>query len=326
MTKDKFNESLPKKVGVIERIRNSIRRKLGYREGKRFIIDTKPKIREYSEIKLMKIATIEEKLKKALEVNRSASSTLFGIEEQEAISLLEWIVQNARAQFVNSKNEDILDKSLQGFCGLGQGITANTLKNMQLLPYIVNASPTLAEDTFLHAYVAVDIPIQQNGVVQNKCYLIDTTVRQFFLRTETVNTYEDYIKDKKFGDKVASIPGYWMLKMKNGEQLATKLLSDGFAELSEENAKIYGDAFRLADRKRERSTKVPTKKELYTNVSGKEYIERIKRPDMQMDIEKEFASRKIKTKTPLMMKNEIINNKGINFDIEQKQQQTQQER
>lgn len=296
-----------KRIGVIDKIKKI----LGYREGKKFIIDTKPKIKNYSEIELMNIATIEEKLKQVLEVNESNGSTSIGIREQEAISLLEWTVQNARIGLAKSENEDIADESLLGTCGLGQGITGTTLKNMGLSPYIINACPTLAKNGFNHAYVVVDIPIQQNESIQNKSYLIDTTVRQFFLRDEITNSYRTYIKDKKFGNRVAPLPGYWMLKMENGEKIASKLLSDGFIELTEENAKIYGDSFKLAEKIRKRPTKVPRKSELYTGIQGKQYIANIKRNQMQEEIDYDDDELEINIKTPFMMKIEMVNNKKV---------------
>ena len=307
-----MKEMLPKKISFIDKIRGNIRRILGYRDGTKYIMDIKPKIKKYSEVELMRIATIEEKLKKAIEFNKENQNIESGIEEKEAISLLEWTVQNARESFFRKTKDE--EASLLGACGLGQAITGSTLKNMGLSPYIVNADPTLQKYTYRHAFVAVDIPIQQGDNIQNKFYLIDTTFRQFFLRDEVTNSSGDYIKDKKFGNRVASIPGYWMLKIKNGEQLAKNILANGFIELTEENAKIYGDAFTLSDRDRKNSTKVPTKKELDTEIEGKEYIQNIKSEQMQEEIDyddEELKENNINIKTPLMLKMEIANTKYI---------------
>lgn len=297
------------KIGWIEKIKGNILKKLGYKEGTRFILETKPKIKKYSEIELMRISSIEERLKKAIECNKSGQSNQSGIQEREANILLEWIVQNAREGLLKTKDEDILDASLVGFCGLGQGITATTLKNMGLSPYIVN-SESIFSKSEKHGFVVVKIPIQKEEGFQNKLYLIDTTFRQFFLRDEETNLREEYIKDKRFGNRVASRPGYWMLQMKNGELLAKEILENGFVELTEENAKMYGDSFKLSEKVRKKPTRVPKKQELYTGIEGEEYIRSIMDEQMQSEIdysEDDFKKWDMNTKTPLMAKKERTN-------------------
>lgn len=279
----------------------------GYKEGKRFIIDAEPILKEYTELELMKIASYEEKLKNVFKENRQNEKLINGIEEKTAEKLLEWIVQNVRQQL--NRDGKIKEKSLLGYCGVVQSIIVATLNNMGLTPNISNVNPTISTDGYRHAFVTVEIPVKDaNGDIENKLYLIDPTYRQFFLREEIAPTYGQYIKDKKFGNKVAALAGYWAIKMPNGIKFSEKLLSKGFIELTEENAKIYGDSFVLETKNRGNHTKVPKKHEIITRISGKSYIENMLNYSLQEDVEYHPVDLKavgINLKTPGMQKAEF---------------------
>ena len=186
---------------------------------------------------------------------------------------------------------------------------------MGLSPYIVNVNPTLEKQASRHAFVAVKLPIQKENKVEEKLYLVDTTFKQFFLRDEVTNSQGIFIKDKRFGNKVAPLEGYWMLQMKNGKEFATELLENGFIELTEENAKIYGDAFKLSSKSRKNPTKVPKRKELITGIEGKEYIQNITSEQMQEEIDyddNELEERwHVNITTPLMNKMKLVENKKV---------------
>ena len=49
---------IPKKVTILDKIKEILNKITGYKEGKRFIIDTEPKLRKYTEIELMRLSTI----------------------------------------------------------------------------------------------------------------------------------------------------------------------------------------------------------------------------------------------------------------------------
>ena len=301
---------IPKKVTILYKMKEIFNRITGYKEGKRFIIDTEPKLRKYTEIELMRLASIEEKLKKALNQNQTEQSLVSGIEEKEAEMLLQWVVQNAREGLVSGNDVSVInDMSLSGYCGLGQGITGFTLINMGLLPNVSNAGDVF-EGGGRHAFLSVGIPIKKaNGEVQEKLYLVDTTYRQFFVRDEYTIMGKEFIKDKRFGNKVAPLEGYWVMQMPNGVEFAKKILADGYIELTEQNAKMYGDSFTLAGKDRQDYTKVPKKKELITGIDGKTYIERMVDPLFQEELDyevEEFKQGQINIDTPLMKKEKII--------------------
>lgn len=299
------NVNLPKKVTLYDKLKQKIRNILEYKEGKRFIIDTKPNMEEYSELRLMKLANTEEKLRKVLEANKENKNQ--GITEQEAEEILKWTVQNARDELAKDRN--LQEESLLGCCGFGQAITAQTLRNMGLNPNVCNVNPTIGEDTGRHAFITVNIPVKTSEKVEDKMYLVDTTFRQFFLREEITNSRGEFIKDKEFGNKVAPMAGYWLLKMQGGRELAEEILSKGYIELTEENAKLYGDSFILEEKERKNPTRIPNKKEIITGIDGKQYINSINNPKLHGEIDydmEDFEEFGINTKTPLMQKQEMI--------------------
>lgn len=323
------NKLLPKKITIIDTIKNTLRKMMGYQEGKKFIIDTIPELKKYTDLNLMKIASIEENLKKALNENTKQGKMINGIKENEAESLLEWVVQNAREGLEKDSNTSLKDMDLLGFCGLGQGITGITLQNMGLSPNINNVNPTFGMKTGRHAFVTVNIPIKdEKGNINNKLYLVDTTYRQFFLRDEVTTSCGEYIKDKKFGNKVAPLAGYWVLKMEKGREFAQELLEKGFIEFTEENAKIYGDGFFLEETERRNYTKIPNKGEIETGIKGRTYISNVIDFNYQqeMDFDKEeFNEWGINVETPFMKKEQMLKSME-NIQKQEKEQIIQQDR
>lgn len=307
---EKENKLLPKKITIIDRIKNIFRKMMGYEDGKRFMIDTEPVLKKYTDINLMKIASIEEKLKKVLDENTKQEKLIDGIKENEAESLLEWVVQNAREGLIKDSNTSLKEMDLLGVCGLGQGITGITLQNMGLSPNINNVNPTFGMKTGRHAFVTVNIPIKdEEGNTNNKLYLVDTTYRQFFLRDEVTTSCGEYIKDKKFGNKVAPLAGYWVLKMEKGREFAQELLEKGFIEFTEENAKIYGDGFVLEEKERKDYTNVPNKGEMETGINGKTYISNVNdvKYQQEMDFDREeFDECGIDIITPFMKREQML--------------------
>lgn len=280
----------------------------GYKEGEKYILDVKPLMRNYSNIEMNELADIEEKLKKVVENNYERENIVSGIKKKEAEKLLEWIVQNAREGLEVYEEPGYLeDADLGGCCGLGQGITGYTLEHMGLNPNLRNAS-SIVFGTIggIHSFLTVEIPIENEETkeVEEKEYLVDTTFRQFFVREEG-RIFDTFIKDKKYGNKVAGNEGYMLLHLEGGEQLAREILSKGFVELTEENAKLYGDAFVLSHKNRKNNEKVPTKKELTTGIDGKTYIEILHNPFLAQEIDydkEELEEDNINLHTPLMKK------------------------
>ena len=297
-----------KKLNIFDKIRNKFMYLTGYKEGQRFILDVPPFLRNYSDIELMKLASIEQKLQEALLKNELANSLISGITTQEAEQLLEWVVQNARNGLFLDGKKSTIDSSLSGYCGLGQAITGLTLLNMGLSPNIVNASTIFNSGG--HAFIVTGIPIKdETKVIDEKLYLVDTTYRQFFLRENNIfYNSTQYIRDKRYGNKVAPSEGYWVLQVDGGKDFSKELLSKGFIAFTEENAKIYGDSFVLSSRRRKKNSRVPRKSELVSGITGKQYINRILDSHMHsklINYEEDMYDYEINIVTPLMQKEEI---------------------
>lgn len=303
------DRNLPKEINTFDKIKLRFKRLLGYRDGEKFTLGTIPEIKDYSDIQLMKLANIEQKLKNVVSENNKKGYIENGIEENEARQLVEWTVQNAR-KFLINEGETVRDVSMFGRCGWAQAITATTLRNMGLSPYVVNANPTLSIICGRHAFVTVNIPIKEGNRKENKMYLVDPTFRQFFLRDDITNQYGAWINDKEFGGKVAPLPGYWILKMgKKGRAFADEILSKGFIEFTDDNAKMYGDSFVLESIDRKDHSKVPSKKEMRTGILGSQYIANIISPNTQEEldvVDGEFERTGTNIETPLMQKERNI--------------------
>lgn len=198
---------------------------LGYREGKEFVIDIQPYIKEYSEIELANIANIEGKLKNILEKNVNCGRIVDGLNIDEVNKLLEWVVQTDRKCLSNDL-DDIRENSLMGSCGLSQGIVYTILKEMGLEARVSNINPTITgENLGGHAFNSVAIPVkQQDETYVEKNFLIDVTYRQFFVR-DYYSVSGRFIKDKRFGGKASPMAGYWCINLPGGEKFAKEILS-----------------------------------------------------------------------------------------------------
>lgn len=295
----KSNKALAKD-GAMQKLKRKIKKLFGYKEPQEYIYDVIPLRKTSNDMELTMLANIERKLTRIMEQNSAKEELTFGLDYREAERLLEWTVQNAREHLLGEKE---ITASLQGHCGMGQAITSITLRKMGLEPNILNTNPTISNVATNHAFVTVEIPVKDNEKIENRLYLIDTTYRQFFIREGLVPSNKQYVKDKRYGGKVAPLAGYWTLQLPGGKEFAQELLSKGYIYMSERNAKLYGDGFFLEGIERKDFTKVPRKKDLITDVDGATYIKSMKNKHIQSGIdkeEKEIEENKINVNTPLM--------------------------
>ena len=311
-------ENSLKKITKLDKIKKSLLTLLGYKEGKKFMIDTQPYIKEYDEIELANIANIEEKLKNILEKNANSGKIVDGLTVDEANKLLEWVVQADRKCL---NRGDIKEDTLMGCCGLSQGIVYTILKEMGLSPRVSNTNPTITgENLGGHAFNSVAIPVKQpDGTYEEKNFLIDATYRQFFVR-DNFSVSGRFIKDKRFGGVASPMAGYWCINLPGGKKFAEKILSSGFVELTPKNAKLYGDSFVLekdmdkkfqAEYEKGVTVPVPHKRDLITGISGEAYIKYMTDKNRQdhrgidcdyREIEADYGNI---IKTPLMKKREL---------------------
>ena len=159
-----------------------------------------------------------------------------GLTSEEIKILLDYSVENARIAF-DSLGINVKTNSLNGLCELGQALTIMPLENLGL-KVTKNSASLCFSYPFNHVFGTVTFPYQDNERVIDKTYLIDSTYRQFF-STMRCNEGRYYTEEENTGLKVAPDPGYFI----EDKAFAKTLMRDGYVELTEENAKKYGEPF-----------------------------------------------------------------------------------
>lgn len=157
-----------------------------------------------------------------------------GISEHEAINILNWTVENTKdnlSTILKYLGKDIESDSLASFCEVAQATTLIPLEKIGIKVTKNNASDSF-KYPYNHAFGTASFNIIENDNIIEKTYLIDTTYRQFFT---TVKCNEGMYYKK---DSIAPDPGYFA-----DEEFAKILLMNGYIELNQETAKLYGEPF-----------------------------------------------------------------------------------
>lgn len=212
-----------------------------------------------------KIKQIQEKLE---------SSTQEGLTIQEAEQFLDWLTYNARNYANAFTGESMETASFALKCSPTQQINTILLEKMGIPVYPFNTGRCLGDlpkteeeiraiqngwssHDVRHAVAIVELPIKKSDGIDKQLYLLDPTFRQFCLKE---NCKEERYRDEQWirAGHEAPHPGYFLsqeylekseanydTKEKSRYVLDT-LIENGYIELSDENAKIYGDAFAKA--------------------------------------------------------------------------------
>lgn len=175
--------------------------------------------KKFSYTELIKIANIEQKLKKNGNITNHN-----GLTEHEVQLLLEGVINQARRILAKSFGvTDIEDLDLQGLCGVAQTIIYKLLINMELNPKCLALSNIL-DNNYIedHKINVIDFPMA-DGI--SKTYLLDITYKQFLA--------EDY---------TPQVIKYWNNDLARKKVLIS-LLRNGYLELTPENASLYAGSF-----------------------------------------------------------------------------------
>lgn len=154
-----------------------------------------------------------------------------GISQLEAINLLNWTIMNTKnnlSPILRQLGKNVESDSLSGFCEVSQALTLMPLENIGL-EVTKNNATNCFNYSGNHCFGTVTFNIEENN---KKVYLIDFTYRQF-LKTSLCNE-GIYYKD----DHIAPDPGYFVDK-----DFAKELLKNGYVELNEKTAELYGLPF-----------------------------------------------------------------------------------
>ena len=201
------------------------------------------------------VANIVSKLKKSISINEESKRLKSGITLEEADTLLKWSVENTR-KMLNKIVFNIEKVSLNGQCELAQALSLLPFENIGLYVTKNRASLSFGYPNN-HAFGSVIIPIEEDGKILEKLYLIDVTYRQFF---STVRCNEGKYYDKhEDGFDISPDPGYFV----EDKEFAKELMGKGYIELTGETAKKYGEPFYLSSLKLNETSKI--KYENYLN-------------------------------------------------------------
>ena len=156
-----------------------------------------------------------------------------GLSKDEALTLLQWVVNNARDNLGLAYKQDKSSSSiyknddLSGACGLSQYLTLYPLQKLGLHVTINNVGDA---SNIRHAYGTVLIPINEDGKIIKKRFLIDCTYRQFFLlRNNLISNYINNTPDI----------GFFVKESEEETRFAKELLSNGFTDGGKEALSLY---------------------------------------------------------------------------------------
>ncbi len=280
-----------------------------------YIFDTLP----YNpEINISKVRNIESCLR-----NYVGGYVQKGIGYEDAITFLNWLTYNARTAATSNIPESAMSAPLTGTCAPTQRINKIILEKigLQVNPFNMencieelpktNEDEQRIKDGYLsnnvrHAVTIVKIPILENGTTKLHTFLLDPTFRQFCLK-ENCNRNMYWNQEKIQKGHVAPHPGYFLSKQyleEKGEDshkiemsryVADVLINRGFMELTEETAKIYGDAFAKSGLREQF-------KEYSLKRTGTEYINSFEKNTVKKFFGSQFNEF---TKTPLEIREKL---------------------
>ena len=191
-----------------------------------YIIDSKPILLDLD----------EEKTKEAWNHLLNVLGSGGGISEEEANTLLSWSVGKAR-EVLGRGDKNILTDSLTGACGYSQMLTLLAFTKAGVKTTINNTS-YFSDYSGRHAFGTVTFPIEKDGKVKEKQYLIDATYRQFFTTSRCNEGRLFSLEDKGKIDA-----GYYMINYLEGKDIATEILKKGYIELTRDVLMKYANAF-----------------------------------------------------------------------------------
>lgn len=205
-----------------------------------------------------------------------------GISIEDANLILEADVQNARIGLSNPSIDkiDIFEASLGGACGISQAATVFPLLELGV-QVTVNNVGSLPDCNDKHAFATCTLPIKDCNQIYEKQFLIDVTYRQFFLAIEC-NKGRFFEGDRRFKDKKSPNAGYYVCKTSEGISFAKELLTKGYVELTEKNARIYGNGFSMQSIYLSTS---PNAQKRIISHTGKEYMDAINNKNLQQELD-----------------------------------------
>ena len=170
-----------------------------------------------------KIALIADRLKEAIDNND-------GISLEEADILLKWSVRNSFEAICGEDNRIAHMKANEYYA---VAIMAFPFINIGV-PVTINNTKYFNEKTN-HPFVTITLPIKMEDAVIEKQYLVDISYSQFFTMADA--------SFANFYDAKGPLAGFYVCNTERGKEFACELITNGYVELSIDNARIYGASF-----------------------------------------------------------------------------------
>lgn len=160
-----------------------------------------------------------------------------GLSEKQTIYLLKWIV--SRIKHFLDKKDNVITPTYKCLCGYAADLAVSLLSYLKINCHEYNIRKMINYPINIHAITLVKFPGIDNHDVE---YIIDPTFRQFLIKEECTPPHYKFF-DNNSCMTVGGYPGYYLSLTKDGTEFGTKLLNDGFFKSTEDNWKLYGDAF-----------------------------------------------------------------------------------
>lgn len=148
--------------------------------------------------------------------------------------LLKYVSYSVRKKIADYEGKSMSEYSYSNKCDLAQSIICYYLQNLGIKVNPVNINEVISGvcgHSFVIAYFNID--------EEEKKFLLDPTYLQFFSK-ENCDNHKYVIINNSIC--VTPDPGFFVVA-DNNESVILALLQDGYVELTEEVAKVYGDSF-----------------------------------------------------------------------------------
>lgn len=159
------------------------------------------------------------------------------ISQNEIDYFLNYVVYQTRTLISSKKSRDVNEYGFNFMCDTAQSIIARYFDQLNISYKPVETGKAITNDILGHSFLIVDFNV--DGEV--KSYIIDPTYNQFF----DVNKCSES-NFKVINGVVLKTPDLGYFALKENEKIQSvikKLIRFGYLELTEENAKVYGDLF-----------------------------------------------------------------------------------
>lgn len=197
-----------------------------------YTIDATPKLKSISN------DIIDECIYKLKAITTNKDMVAFN--DNDANIILDFVINKTWNMIADVLKIDIENNPLTNRCDLIQAIVGQTLEKLNVRVHIVDTQKAINDDVNGHSFLVVGFPICDGNSITEKYYLVDPTYRQFFLKENCCDS-KYLIKDNMI--LLAPDPGYYYLNNPGSLTVASNIIENGYIELNDVTAKIYGDSF-----------------------------------------------------------------------------------